>query len=53
MTSGKMTCGEADDRGRIVQAEFLFLIIKMRERRGERMGETDEGCEWKATLLDK
>ena len=38
MTSGKMTRSEADDGRRIVQAEFLFLIIKMRERLGKRDG---------------
>ena len=50
MTSGKTTCGEADDGRRIVQAEFLFLIIIMRERPGKGMGGADEGCEWRTTL---
>jgi hypothetical protein len=50
MTSGEMTCGEADDGRRIVQTEFLFLIIKMRERLGKGMGGADEGCEWRTTL---
>ena len=50
MTIGKMTRGEADDGRRIVQAEFLFLIIIMRERPGKGMGGADEGCEWRTTL---
>ena len=32
------------------EQSLLFLLIKMRERRGKGMGGTDEGCEWTTTL---
>ena len=34
-------------------AEFLFLIIKRRERQGDKMRGVDEGNEWRTTYLEK